>query len=88
MKATLQYLLLCALLGNAAGQATVVASASVNPAIQSSGNGNSMPLTAPPTAVVTPVPSSVLSVRFPPVGSIPRDFSPAGLQRLWDIVRL
>jgi hypothetical protein len=36
-----------------------------------------------PTATPAPVPSSG---SLPPVGSIPRDFSPAGLQRLWDLV--
>lgn len=42
-------------------------------------------LTAVPTT--TSVPSSSSSAPFPPVGSIPRDYSPAGLSRLWDLVR-
>lgn len=34
----------------------------------------------------TAAPSS-LSASFPPVGSVPRDFSPQGLENLWSIVR-
>ncbi|KAJ3887623.1 glycoside hydrolase superfamily [Lentinula edodes] len=41
-------------------------------------------LTAVPTT--TTVPSSSSSAPFPPVGSIPRDYSPAGLSRLWDLI--
>ncbi|KAJ3905960.1 glycoside hydrolase superfamily [Lentinula edodes] len=41
-------------------------------------------LTALPTT--TTVPSSSNSAPFPPVGSIPRDYSPAGLSRLWDLI--
>lgn len=35
-------------------------------------------------SAATPLP---LSASFPPVGSIPRDFSPQGLENLWNIVR-
>lgn len=39
------------------------------------------------TISATPTGTSVsASASFPPVGSIPRDFSPAGLERLWDLV--
>ncbi|CAK5274161.1 unnamed protein product [Mycena citricolor] len=31
-------------------------------------------------------PVSTITTNAPPVGSIPRDYSPAGLERLWDIV--
>ncbi|CAK5276679.1 unnamed protein product [Mycena citricolor] len=31
-------------------------------------------------------PVSTITANAPPVGSIPRDYSPAGLERLWDIV--
>ncbi|KAJ7097624.1 glycoside hydrolase superfamily [Mycena epipterygia] len=40
-------------------------------------------VTATPTSTVTSV---AAGASFPPVGSIPRDFSPAGLERLWDLV--
>ncbi|KAJ7267247.1 glycoside hydrolase superfamily [Mycena rebaudengoi] len=44
--------------------------------------------TAPPTTASTTSTSTAVSpgTSFPPVGSIPRDFSPAGLERLWDLV--
>jgi beta-glucosidase len=38
-----------------------------------------------PTPVASPSPNPV-GVQFPVVGSIPKDFSAAGLERLWDIV--
>ncbi|KAJ7489190.1 glycoside hydrolase superfamily [Mycena latifolia] len=42
-----------------------------------------------PVATVTAIPTSTAvsgGASLPPVGSIPRDFSPAGLERLWDLV--
>ncbi|KAJ7770266.1 glycoside hydrolase superfamily [Mycena maculata] len=42
---------------------------------------------APLSLSATPTTTSVASgASFPPVGSIPRDYSPAGLERLWDLV--
>ncbi|KAJ4475646.1 glycoside hydrolase superfamily [Lentinula aciculospora] len=42
------------------------------------------------TSIVEPqstaVSSSTSGTLFPPVGSIPRDYSPAGLARLWDLI--
>lgn len=43
------------------------------------------------TATFTALPTSAQpsgSISFPPPGSIPRDFSPEGLEKLWDVVCL
>ena len=42
-------------------------------------------ITEPPASSTAVQPAATI---FPPVGSIPRDFSPKGLQQLWDIVRI
>ncbi|KAF7377506.1 Glycoside hydrolase family 1 protein [Mycena sanguinolenta] len=43
---------------------------------------------SPTTSLTSSTPTSTSSspVPFPPVGSIPRDFSPKGLEQLWDLV--
>ncbi|TFK32364.1 glycoside hydrolase superfamily [Crucibulum laeve] len=42
----------------------------------------------PITSTISPFPAStqLTNAFFPPPGSVPRDFSPAGLERLWDVV--
>ncbi|KDR79471.1 hypothetical protein GALMADRAFT_223675 [Galerina marginata CBS 339.88] len=79
----LRYGLLAAVLQQAASQATPAAT-------QGGPAASSVQLTAAPTPAASSAPSvstpDANGVKFPPVGSVPRDFSPAGLQRLWDIV--
>ncbi len=44
-------------------------------------------ISATTTAIASTVtPTITLSASFPPVGSIPRDYTPEGLDKLWDIV--
>ncbi|KAF9560791.1 glycoside hydrolase [Agrocybe pediades] len=48
-------------------------------------------ITSPPTSAVSNIPTPTIipnssGVKFPPIGSVKKDFSPAGLERLWDIV--
>ncbi|KDR83279.1 hypothetical protein GALMADRAFT_152200 [Galerina marginata CBS 339.88] len=80
---SLRYVLLTAILQRVASQATPAATQGVPAA-------SSVQLTTAPPAAATLTPSvstpNASGVKFPPVGSIPKDFSPAGLQKLWDIV--
>jgi hypothetical protein len=66
--------------------------AGIYAAISSSGTAASRSTLAtssfPSTVSATPTSTSASAgASFPPVGSIPRDFSPQGLERLWDLVR-
>lgn len=79
---------------HASGQSTSGSHATATPSATSSHpttSGSSMVLTLTPTPISTvtassPTISATLSASFPPVGSVPRDFSPQGLEQLWSIV--
>ncbi|KAJ3901102.1 glycoside hydrolase superfamily [Lentinula edodes] len=95
-----QRLFLLALVASASG--TISSSVSASPAEASSGaistvsksiSGalNSAPSTITPaptltTAVGKSTPTIGTTASFPDVGSFPRDYSPSGLEKLWDVV--
>ncbi|KAJ3565484.1 hypothetical protein NP233_g7603 [Leucocoprinus birnbaumii] len=70
------------------GSHAISATSTTSSLLASSSGSAVLTLLPTPTGTVTatPVNSATLSASFPPVGSIPRDFSPKGLEQLWSIV--
>ncbi|KAF5310173.1 hypothetical protein D9619_010217 [Psilocybe cf. subviscida] len=78
---TLAFLSLASLLNHVQSlQASNIAATRSNSALSSTAT------VALTTSAPTPTAVSSTGTNFPPVGSVKKDFSPAGLQRLWDIV--
>ncbi|KAJ3889106.1 glycoside hydrolase family 1 protein [Lentinula edodes] len=78
--------ILCSVLDSVCS-ASVSASASVSPVVQSSPTISTItPAPTSTTAVGKSTPTIGTTASFPDVGSFPRDYSPSGLEKLWDVV--
>jgi hypothetical protein len=72
--------------GSASASISAVSSSPQSASISAS--APSLPASSSISVVTSPSATSTQNGNFPPLGSIPEDFSPSGLEKLWDIVSL